>query len=173
MDLIRSYMDRPVHMDAVEYANAQIKIRQRVNNLVTEGEELAKAKDEDLSSLGFWERRKKSNETSALLKQFKKNVYVLEEDYDVLKLAKNFHSKFGVLFYPLKLSLGIISGIISLLWIIQTAIYTLPDDPLHPFLNTYLELLSFFPLFPVVTVLIISVYLLICVIVGNFKFGLR
>mmetsp|Transcript_29874 Transcript_29874/g.43855 ORF Transcript_29874/g.43855 Transcript_29874/m.43855 type:complete len:536 (-) Transcript_29874:134-1741(-) len=173
MDLIRSYIDRPVHMDAVEYANAQIQIRQRVNALVAEGEELAKAKDEDLSSLGFWERRKKSNETSAQLKQFKKNVYLLEEDYDVLKLAKNYHSRFGVLFYPLKLALGVISGLISFLWIIQTAIYTLPDDPIHPFLNTYLDLLSFFPLFPVVTVLILSVYLLVCVIVGNFKFGLR
>ena len=160
-------------MDALEYANAQVKIRERVNNLVTDGEQLTKDKEEDLTLLSFWERRKKTNEQAANMKKFKRDVYALEEDYEILSLARKYHSRFGVLFFPLKLLVGIICLLISILWIVQVVVYTLPDEPLHPFLNEYLELLNFFPLFPVLTVFIFTIYLLACVIVGNLKFGLK
>lgn len=173
MDLIRSYINRPKRMDALEYANAQVKIRERVNGLVSDGEELRKDKEEDLTLLSFWERRKKTNEQTASMKKFKRDVYELESDYEILSLAKKFHSRFGVLFFPLKLMLGVLCSILTALWIAQVALYTLPDDPIHPFLNEYLDLLNFFPLFPIVTVFVFTIYLLVCVIVGNLKFGLK
>lgn len=173
MDLISSYINRPKRMDALEYANAQVKIRERVNALVTDGENLSSAKEEDLTMLSFWERRKKTNELSTSMKKFKRDVYSLESDYEILALAKKYHSRFGVLFFPLKLLLGVICFLLSVLWIIQVAVYTLPDDPIHPFLNEYMELLEFFPLLPFLTIFIFTVYLLMCVIAGNFKFGLN
>ncbi|GMH57178.1 hypothetical protein TrRE_jg3308, partial [Triparma retinervis] len=130
VDLVCAFIYRPRHMDAVEFAEAQLSVRQRVNDLIEIGE--------------------------------------------LLKLCHENYHKYNPLVPIFKLFLGIISLILSLLWVVQICIFILPSPPLTPFLNDYFQWFdTWFPLFGVLSVGIFAVYLQFCVIKGCFKFGVR
>ena len=78
LDLIMAYIDRPRHMDPVEFAEAQMSLRDRVNELVAVGELLKMEKEErDQQNAGKkagWfdkEARKKAAEEKQTWLQFK------------------------------------------------------------------------------------------------------
>lgn len=173
LNLISSYINRPVKMDPVKLNQAKETFRERVNELIERGKEVEEIKNKDNSSLGFWEKRKLNKEADEKLKKFKRDCYALEDDYETLNFAKSPWRKFGAIYYPLKLIIGILCAIVAIVWILQVVIYTLPDDPFHPFLNEYLEYIDFFPVFPFVTISVFSFYLLFAVITGNLMLGLN
>merc|ERR1712032_1594961 len=85
LDLILAFVYRPRHMDAVEFAEAQLSLRDRVNELVNVGELLKIEREERTQQRaggGFFNReaRKAAAEEKKTLLQFKQAVYLLEED---------------------------------------------------------------------------------------------
>merc|ERR1719293_239319 len=87
LDLILAFVYRPRHMDAVEFAEAQLSLRDRVNELVNVGELLKIEREERAQQQaggggGFFNReaRKAAAEEKKTLLQFKQAVYLLEED---------------------------------------------------------------------------------------------
>jgi LMBR1 domain-containing protein 1 len=69
---------------------------------------------------------------------------------------------------------GLIAFIMSAAWIVQIAVYVLPKQPYHSFLNAYfLWFDEWFPLFGILSVAIFSLYLMLCAVKGCFKFGMR
>ena len=73
-----------------------------------------------------------------------------------------------------KLFFGIISIILSVVWILQIIIYMLFNPPLYGFLNNYFSWFDqWFPLFGTISVAIFALYLLLAVAKGNTKFGTR
>jgi len=187
LDLILAYRNRPRHMDAVEFADAQKSLQDRVNALVDVGELVKLEREENAlnstkSSKAFLcfpslptrnERSRRKEEREVYL-QFKQAVFLLEKDtQDFLDCSTNYKN-YNPLIPYVKLFLGILSVIISILWVLQTILFVLPKQPFHPFLNSYVQWFdSWFPLFGVLTVAVFSFYLLICAIKGCFKFGLR
>ena len=180
LDLILSFVHRPRHMDAVEFAEAQQMLRDRVNELVNVGELIKMEREENAQNGGkkggFFnkEARKSASEEKKTLLQFKQAVYLLEEDAeDFANCTANYKSynpliPIGCLFF------GICAFIISLFWVLHIILYMLPRTPVTPFLNSYFMWFdSWFPLFGVLSVAIFSFYLLICAVKGCFKFGLR
>merc|ERR1712113_287970 len=77
--------------------------------------------------------------------------------------------------YWLKLVASIIGASMSLMWLIHICLFILPTQPIHPFLNNLFIDLSIpgFPLFGALAFSSYSFWLLLCVIKGNFRFGLR
>ena len=79
------------------------------------------------------------------------------------------------LLYVLYLFMGIVAAIHSLLWFLHiVAIYILPREPAHPFLNDYLKQFStWYPLFGSVACAFFALYLLWCTARRCLKFGTR
>mmetsp|Transcript_25309 Transcript_25309/g.45600 ORF Transcript_25309/g.45600 Transcript_25309/m.45600 type:complete len:543 (-) Transcript_25309:101-1729(-) len=180
LDLILAFVDRPRHMDAVEFAEAQVLLRDRVNELVTVGELIKLEKDEKAQQEGVKrgrfnrEARKAAAEEKKTLLQFKQAVYLLEEDAEDFANCTDNYKNYNPLIPIGCLILGICAFIVSLFWVLHIILYVLPKDPVTPFLNSYFQWFDkWFPLFGVLSVAIFSFYLLICALKGCFKFGLR
>lgn len=78
------------------------------------------------------------------------------------------------LFQMVVFACGIVSAILSLLWVIHIIAYVFVFPPTTTFLNGYFVMLdNVFPLFGTITYAIFAVYLLCCVVKGNIKFGGR
>lgn len=108
--------------------------------------------------------------------QFRQAVYLLESDSEDFKNCNDRAKNYNPLLPFLYLIMGIFSIILSILWIIQTILYVLPNPPLHPFLNQYFLFFEEdfpFPLISVVSFGVMVSYLMISAIKGCFKFGLR
>ncbi|KAL7543472.1 hypothetical protein ACHAXR_012753 [Thalassiosira sp. AJA248-18] len=181
LDLILAFINRPRHMDAVEFAEAQVLLRDRVNELVNVGELLKLEREEKAQQNGgkgggFFSReaRKAAAEEKKTLLQFKQAVYLLEEDAeDFSNCTENYKNYNPLIPYGCLLG-GIVSFIISMCWVLHIILYMLPKTPVTPFLNGYFRWFDkWFPLFGVLSVAIFSFYLLICAVKGCFKFGMR
>ena len=183
--LILAFVHRPRHMDAVEFAEAQLSLRDRVNELVDVGE-LMKLEREAASTnpaagsggrknrLFNKQARKTHSEEKKILLQFKQSVYLLEEDVEDFENCSANYKNFNPLIPYASLLLGIVAFILSVFWVLHIILYVLPTNPVAPFLNTYFKWFdNWFPLFGVLSVAIFSFYLLICAVKGCFKFGLR
>lgn len=180
LDLILAFIYRPRHMDAVEFAEAQMSLRDRVNELVDCGELLKLERDERAQNsgkkAGYFDKeaRKKAAEEKKTLLQFKQAVYLLEEDVEDFQNCSANYKNYNPLIPIGSLIAGICSFIISFFWVLHIILYMLPATPVTPFLNTYFMWFDkWFPLFGVLSVAIFSFYLLICAVKGCFKFGLR
>lgn len=182
MDLILTFKNRPRHMDAVEFAEAQTSLRERVNELVDIGE-MIKVEREANPTMGqiggvgnFFntdKRKEARNERTALL-EFKQAVFLLEKDVEDFQACTSNYEKYNPLTPYIAIVAGVCASIISLFWIIHIVVYMFPDPPWAPFLNNYFEWFdSWFPLFGVLSVALFTMYLLFAAIKGCFKFGLR
>ena len=183
LDLIMTYVHRPRHMDAVEFAEAQMSLRERVNELVDIGELIKIEREEKAqagleSRFGTWsldkEVRKAAKDERQAILGFKQAVYLLEQDVEDFQAVAENYERYNPLLPYLALLFGFFSVIISIIWFIQIIVYVLPNPPLTPFLNNYFKWFDkWFPLFGVLSVAIFTVYLLFCALKGCFKFGLR
>ena len=181
LDMILAFVDRPRHMDAVEFAEAQVLLRDRVNELVNVGELMKLERDEKAQANGgrgggFFnkEARKAASEEKKTMLQFKQAVYLLEEDAEDFANCTANYKNYNPLIPIGCLLGGICAFIISIFWVLHIILYMLPKSPVTPFLNSYFKWFdNWFPLFGVLSVAIFSFYLLICAVKGCFKFGMR
>jgi LMBR1 domain-containing protein 1 len=186
LDLLLTFRNRPRHMDAVEYAEAQMSLRERVNELVEIGELIkterdAKTLTEEAGGGGggigaFFnsELRKEARTERQAILEFKQAVFLLEADVEEFQACTSHYENYNPLTPYIALLMGICSVIISLFWILHILLYVMPSKPLVPFLNSYFSFFDkFFPLFGVLSVALFTVYLLFAAVKGCFKFGLR
>jgi len=182
LDLLLVFKNRPRHMDAVEFAESQKSLRDRVNELVDIGELIKVERDTnpDMGNVGGFrnymnaEKRKEArNERQALL-EFKQAVYLLEQDVDDFKACTQDYNDYNPLKPYISLFFGICSIVLSLVWLIHIVVYIFPKNPWTPFLNSYFSWFDkWFSLFGVLSVAIFTIYLLFAAVAGCFKFGLR
>lgn len=186
LDLILRFVNRPRHMDAVEFAEAEMSIRERVNELVDIGELIKIDQDEKENSggKGGWfkiksrDERQEAKEEKKTLLQFKQAVYLLEQDVEDFKNCSSNYQSYNPLIPYAALIFGVISFVVSIFWILHIILYIIPlglgKNPVTPFLNSYFMWFDgWFPLFGVLSVAIFTVYLMFCAVKGCFKFGLR
>lgn len=183
LDLILSFVNRPRHMDAVEFAEAQMSLRERVNELVDIGELIKIEREEKAntgmtSTMGTWslnsDVRKAARDERQAVTGFKQAVYLLEQDVEDFQAMSANYENYNPLIPYIQLLLGICSVVISLFWFLHIIVYVYPDPPLAPFLNNFFMWFDgWFPLFGTLSVAIFVTYLLFCATKGAFKFGLR
>ena len=112
-----------------------------------------------------------------LFKQLKVGVSVLEDQYEIVNL-QDMANQTSALGYLMKLIAGIFCMILSVLWILQIIFYIIvriDDKPLFSFLNVPLVVLADVNLsfLSIMIYVVLTFYLLIITLKGNFKFGLR
>lgn len=183
LDLILSYVNRPRHMDAVEFAEAQMSLRERVNELVDIGELIKIERDEKAtagmtSTMGTWsfnsDVRKAARDERQAITGFKQAVFLLEQDVEDFQAMSANYENYNPLIPYIQLVLGVCAVFVSLFWFLHIIVYVYPDPALAPFLNNYFQWFDkWFPLFGTLSVAIFVTYLLFCATKGAFKFGLR
>lgn len=178
LDLVMSFVNRPKIMSPAEFADAQLSIRQKTNELVDIGELLKMERDEkrnSKSSYGvFGGLSKEARAERAAFLEFKKAVFLLEQEVEEFMTASANYKSYNPLLPWIWLFFGIIAFVVSATWITHVVLFLAFPEPIYPFLNDYLRWFdSWFPLFGVLTVAVFSVYLLLCAVKGCFKFGLR
>jgi len=182
LDFLLVFKNRPRHMDAVEFAEAQKNLRDRVNELVDIGELVKIERDNNPGSGkvgGFGnylkaDKRKEARLERQAMLEFKQGVFLLEQDVEDFKACTSDYDGYNPLKPYISLFLGICSIAISLVWIIHIVVYIFPPTPYSPFLNSYFAWFdTFFSLFGVLSVTLFTMYLLFAAITGCFKFGLR
>ena len=178
IDLFCSFRKRPKHMRSKEIDRRKTILIKNIEELRALGNEV-----KTLENKGDNRRFKLSSKRrnyDRKYSQFRAGYMLVDEEYKIVN-AENEARKAGncvILYYYLLIPLGILALICTLLWIIQFCCSYLarkngrPGFPflarMYIFFNDHdLAFLSFF-IFS-----ILSLYLLSCVIKGNFKFGVR
>jgi len=169
-DLVNEFQKRPTPISTSDYVTQKEELGHRCVALIELANKMLR--EHEKGGKGFFARRGEANE----LTQFEKNYFYLKKDYQLLTVAYKLKGG-NPLYYALKLVMGVIAGCLSALWLIHIVLYMLPAQPVTPFLNTFFVDLSNdisgFPLFGVVAFALFSFYLLLAVIAGNFRFGVR
>lgn len=138
LDFFLVFKNRPRHMDAQAFAEAQQSLRTRVNELVDIGELIKTERHERMRagvtqlsrfSLSSDKRSMAREEREALL-QFKQAVYLLEEDVQDFQDATVNYENHNALWPYLALLLSFCCGILSLAWFVQLIVYVYPNPPL-------------------------------------------
>lgn len=170
-DLFNEWRFRPKPIDLTKFAEEKRKIGERAAMLKRAGETI---KDDELNNLGNKLSRKEKRDFAQTMHRFENAVFLLKRDYYHLQVS---YKKRGgnPIVYWLKLGASIVGASMSLMWLVHICVFILPTQPIDPFLNDLFIGLSLpgFPLFGVLTFSCYSFWLLLCVIKGNFRFGLR
>lgn len=170
-------------MPADEFAELKKDVIRRGEELRGVGESLRKEMRElrEAKKAGRGSRKERRDRTAAVrktLNQFKAAVFVLDRDWEDLRLCHNEFQSHNPLIPIFKLIVGLGCVVVSLLWLLQIGLYVVPQaitgNPVSPFLNDYFIWFdAWFPLFGTLSVGAFAVFLLAAVIKGNFKFGMR
>ena len=178
IDLFCSFKKRPKHMKSKEIDRRKIILLKNVEELRVLGQEVKKLESKgDNKRFKFSSKRRNYDRKYS---QFRAGYMLVDEEYKIVNAGQEAKKKGNcvVLFYYLLIPLGILSMIFTILWIIQfICSYFIRKNgrPGYPFLArmyiffndhdcAFLSFLIFS---------ILSLYLLLCVIKGNFKFGVR
>jgi len=177
LDFINMYRFRPQKLSPQELSakerslrNNAAQLRERISSLKLKKAEL------DIETSWF-KKRSIKNSIRTETNRIQAETLILEQQYDSYMLEKGV-SKKSDLWYPVYLILGIVTLIVSLLLLLHTLLYVaIRSDgiPAHPFLNEMLIGLEHPSVSFLSTIVyaIFAIYLLLAVIKGNIKFGLR
>lgn len=150
IDLIHTFTDRPTSIDVKNWAAKRNELKERAAKLRAIG---LKMEQENFTTV------KLTRHDAKLFNKFKNAVYLLEKDYEILRVRK-FEKGGNILYFIGMGILGVIGVFVSTLWVVHTVIFVFMHNA-HPFLNTFLVGLdNVFPLFGTVGFGTFAFYLL-------------
>lgn len=172
LDLVNEYLTRPTPISTQDYTLKRIELGRRAQRLL----EICRQFKSETDDLRHGKDRRTMRKDRQTQNKLENQVYLLKNEYKAIQVA--YIERGGnPIWYWFKLLLGILSGILSLTWILHICIYVLPTNPPFPFLNSlFISLergIQGFPLFGVLAFAFYALYLLWCGIKGVFRFGLR
>eukprot|EP01062_Namystynia_karyoxenos_P069757 TRINITY_DN65216_c0_g1_i1.p1 TRINITY_DN65216_c0_g1~~TRINITY_DN65216_c0_g1_i1.p1 ORF type:complete len:554 (+),score=247.12 TRINITY_DN65216_c0_g1_i1:133-1662(+) len=165
VDLINDWRMRPKKMTRLEFADARKEMAQKIADMVEWGKSLEDK--EDRGEKGWFGSTRKA------VNKYKSDVVQLEEEWERLKESDPAHDKDRkILKAWLKLPVGIVGTVISLMWVVHIIVHNLADS--HPLLNNLFSGLDgFFPVFGVIAYALFAMWLLWAAVKGCFKLGLN
>ena len=171
IDLILAFTDRPKPITLDIYSKNKLTMAEDSKRLITTAESIQERQKKDMSQKI---RRKLKLEEAA----FRRDVMNLERKYI---RNEDSYRRFGgnALLGYLRFYTGCIGSVLSFLWVLHCCLYLLPVywglDPLSPFLNDFFN--SFadndIPFLGTFFYGLFSFWLMMCVIKGNSKMGMR
>eukprot|EP00325_Prymnesiales_sp_UTEX-LB-985_P002044 CAMPEP_0174700544 /NCGR_PEP_ID=MMETSP1094-20130205/5468_1 /TAXON_ID=156173 /ORGANISM="Chrysochromulina brevifilum, Strain UTEX LB 985" /LENGTH=477 /DNA_ID=CAMNT_0015898047 /DNA_START=144 /DNA_END=1577 /DNA_ORIENTATION=+ len=163
MDLLREYKT---------YANQEVNLEDYAKQRMLLNERAKKLQELGMK-LGPEAHRRRDGKSIKRFNQFKQAVYFLERDWRKIKIA--YKEKGGnPLRWMCQAVCGMLASIISIAWYVHILLYIFVSPPPTTFLNEFFSILDgVFPLFGVLAYGLFSFYLLLCVLKGCMKVGLR
>ena len=175
LDLIYSFCTRPVKIKPAKLEEMKKEIVVTAADLKDLGMQLKKLEERGVHNKNMFNKEKRHY--NELLKQLKVGVSVIDDQFQIINM-QNLANQTSALGYLLQLIAGIFCFILSLLWIAQILLYIIikkDGRPINGFLNIALVKLTNVNLsFLAISIFtVLSLYLLLITIKGNFKFGVR
>lgn len=183
IQMIQSFIDRPKPIDISTYAQKKAEYGETATALLDKAKEL-KEKDDEISAKGnSWNIRRQKQTLKTEYNKLKQTSFMLEEQFENLEIAMKLKGENPLLSYS-KLILGILVALISFTWWLHVIIFVLANGKSGPpfgFLNTMLTAMqegangSKSPAFILAIVFysLFNIHLLVCVIAGILKLGMR
>jgi len=177
MDTILEFKERPRAISEKDYQKRRKLLGTAAQALLQRSEELRSLDAEVVSQKG-WRARRKRRSIQALYNRFKCGVILLEDEHGKLKVSK-FERGENLVIAVAKLVMGIVSAILTITWILHIVLVVLVPQLDPDFSASMLdgvlmatESSGFYPL-GVALFSVYTLYLLLCVVKGCLKFGLR
>ena len=175
MDFFISFYNRPKKISSDEINERKKNLLKEIEEIKLLGDQVDEMEKSGVQKKFFFMRSKRNY--NRIKNEFVSRFALAQKEFEIVN--KNTIDDLSVVFYYLLIPLGILTSILTILWIIQficSYFYILKDGrPGYPFLSYLLIFfqdhdVSFlsFAIFSLLTL-----YLLFCVIKGNFKFGVR
>ena len=180
IDFFISFINRPKNLNNSDVKERKKILFEEVEELQKLGEEVSEMERKGAQTkLFFTPTKRKYNR---IKNEFVSRFALVQKEFDILNKNNYIADNFAVVFYYLLIPLGILSTILTILWVIQficSYFYILKGlkdrRPGYPFLSYMLiffqdhdvSFLSF------LFFAILTLYLLFCVMKGNFQFGVR
>ena len=180
IDFFISFINRPKNLNNSDVKERKKILFEEVEELQKLGEEVSEMERKGAQTkLFFTPTKRKYNR---IKHEFVSRFALVQKEFDILNKNNYIADNFAVVFYYLLIPLGILSTILTILWVIQficSYFYILKGlkdrRPGYPFLSYMLiffqdhdvSFLSF------LFFAILTLYLLFCVMKGNFQFGVR
>jgi len=161
LELIFCFLKKPKPLSQRDFQIAQRLFASRAEKLIKVGQLI---NDSRKTLKGRTTRKNVSK-----YQKFKKAVYQCEEEYKKVEIAYK-QGGGNPFVYIFAFVLGIVSAILTVLWIVHMIIYMVPRPPIWPMLNQFFEWFDMgFPLFGLIAYLIFTYYLLFAVLAGNVR----
>ncbi len=175
LDLIYSFCTRPVRIKPAKLEEMKKEIVVTAADLKDLGMQLKELEKKGHHTKNMFSKEKRHY--NDLLKQLKVGVSVVDDQYQIINM-QNLANQTSALGYLLQLIAGIFCIILSILWIFQILLYIIikkDGRPLNGFLNVPLVVLTDKSLsfLAICIFTVLTLYLLLITIKGNFKFGIR
>jgi LMBR1 domain-containing protein 1 len=179
LDLILAFRDRPKAIGNVTYQERRQVVGAVARTLLETAEKLQERESGASTSKSRWgwgSQAKK--QVKADYNKFRRDVLIVEEEFERLQIAK-FHQGENLAVSISKLVLGILCVILSIMWVLQIILVVMMRQ-IEPsvkisFMDAIFAACEGTGAFAVGTALfaVVNIYLLVCVVKGCFKFGMR
>jgi len=179
IDLILEFVDRPRAIDEYTYQRRRKLLAQCAKSLREQVPDL-QTRDGEVAGTTGWRGRRTRQKLRADYNKFRRDFLLLETEFERLKLSK-FHKGENLAVSVLKLTAGILSAVLSIMWVLHIILYILVRQaapsgfPATTFINVMFAAFESSGLFPLGVALFatFTLYLLLCVVKGCLKFGMR
>lgn len=175
MDMIIDYFYRPRPRSAREMAERKVVLRRRVEELMAYARSLEMTNEDD-EKKGLWGRWRHNRKVNSSESKLQAELYMLEQEFEIYEAENNLSA--NPVINALTLVLGIILTLISFIIWLHLLVYRIiiiKGQPVSEFLNIVFKFLEFTIARFISTIAFaaLCIYLLLCVLKGNIKFGLR
>mmetsp|Transcript_71073 Transcript_71073/g.169636 ORF Transcript_71073/g.169636 Transcript_71073/m.169636 type:complete len:511 (+) Transcript_71073:64-1596(+) len=184
LDMILGFVDRPKPISEAAYQQRRKLVGLAAGVLLQRAEELqtrdaeGEEKKGKRSMWSSWQSGRALRQVRTDYNRFRCDVLLLEEEFEKIQVSK-FNKGESLVVAVLKLCCGVVFALMSLAWVLQIVLCVLVPQLTGqagpPFLNSLFALCEesgFYPLGVAVYACFIF-YLLICVVKGCTKFGMR
>ena len=138
IDCFNAFVHRPKVLSVSEARTQRKVLMKRSEELIKIGDEMAaRVIDAQDSARNKKEKRGAAKVAKTEINRFKLLVDLLEKDLEEFQLGdpQNYRQHYNPLVPYMKLVAGVVSVLLSAVWVIHIIIYMLFSPPLHPFLN--------------------------------------
>lgn len=174
MEFLNSFLNRPQLRDAEDYTLTKCILRMENEKMIEETKRVKKLKEDCERTIGFIAQRAKKMALQREVNALKAEYLEFEEVIDCFKQEQNIQ-EVNPLVHLSYLVVGCIGFVASFLIIFHTMLYNIKKNgkPLSYLLNNVFEWItqSFAQLVALAFWLIMSFYMLICIVKGNLMFG--
>ncbi|KAI8834953.1 hypothetical protein BJ741DRAFT_231581 [Chytriomyces cf. hyalinus JEL632] len=174
VDMIQDFQHRPKPITSAEYTERKKAIGQQAELLIEVGKNLQE--ELKVASRGGSRMNRRFRQLRTKENEFRKDTLILEFHYR--RLESSYKAQGGnILLQYLGFVGGCFSAVVSVIWIIHIALFLLPTmfgaTPYSLFLNEFFANVSPVPFIGTAFYAIFTFYLLLCVVKGNSKLGMR
>jgi LMBR1 domain-containing protein 1 len=119
LDLINEYRNRPKRMKESEFVKARENLAIELVQLKEVGEQIRIKDTEARNATGWWSANRKRSAVKTNIKNYEIAVKDISKRHQLLQIQANYNRRAHPLFYVLKLILGLVFIVVSVLWILH------------------------------------------------------